>query len=127
MNAVAIIKIFVFIILCFRCELNYCFLHILMLVVELHYFLIFLSIGQVSCIDFLRNFKPEDVTFPTYLDKHLSVFAWTGKIVFDGPASDLSAAVARDVYGADKEFSEAATSTSIEALEMSDRAILKTA
>ena len=50
-----------------------------------------------------------------------------GKIVFDGPASDLSAAVARDVYGADKEFSEAATSTSIEALEMSEMAILKTA
>lgn len=50
-----------------------------------------------------------------------------GKIVFDGPASDLSAAVARDVYGADKEFSEAATSTSIETLETVDRAVLKTA
>ncbi|HAK51549.1 MAG TPA: phosphonate ABC transporter ATP-binding protein, partial [Gammaproteobacteria bacterium] len=50
-----------------------------------------------------------------------------GKIVFDGPASDLSASVARDVYGADQEFSEAATSTSIEMLETVDRAVLKTA
>lgn len=50
-----------------------------------------------------------------------------GKIVFDGLATDLSAAVARDVYGADDDFSEAATSTSIEALERSNRVVLKTA
>jgi phosphonate transport system ATP-binding protein len=49
-----------------------------------------------------------------------------GKIVFDGSASDLSASVARDVYGADQEFSEAATSTSIETLETVNRAVLKT-
>lgn len=50
-----------------------------------------------------------------------------GKIVFDGSSTELSAAVARDVYGADDDFSEAATSTSIEALELSDRVALETA
>jgi len=40
-----------------------------------------------------------------------------GKIVFDGPASDLNASVAREIYGAGEEFSEAATSTSLETLD----------
>lgn len=39
-----------------------------------------------------------------------------GEIVFDGPASDLSQAVARDIYGADETFEEALTSTSISAI-----------
>jgi phosphonate transport system ATP-binding protein len=36
-----------------------------------------------------------------------------GKLVFDGPSSELSPAVVRDIYGADHEIDEAATSTSI--------------
>jgi phosphonate transport system ATP-binding protein len=64
-------------------------------------------------------------TARTYCDRVIGMR--DGKIVFDGPASDLSAAVARDVYGADKEFSEAATSTSIEMLEVSNTTLVKTA
>ena len=44
-----------------------------------------------------------------------------GRIVFDGKASELTTAVAREIYGADESFSEEATSTSIEALESGDR------
>ena len=40
-----------------------------------------------------------------------------GNIVFDGPAEDLSSAMAREIYGADEDFSEKATSTSLESLE----------
>nr|WP_093968515.1 phosphonate ABC transporter ATP-binding protein [Actibacterium lipolyticum] len=40
-----------------------------------------------------------------------------GRIVFDGTPDQLTTGVARDIYGADASFSEAATSTSIEALE----------
>ncbi len=40
-----------------------------------------------------------------------------GRIVFDGRPDQLSTAVAREIYGADEHFSEAATSTSIEALD----------
>jgi phosphonate transport system ATP-binding protein len=64
-------------------------------------------------------------TARTYCDRIIGMRA--GKVVFDGPASNLSAAVARDVYGADEEFSEAATSTSIEMLEASNTALVKTA
>jgi phosphonate transport system ATP-binding protein len=39
-----------------------------------------------------------------------------GRIVFDGSPLELSTAVARDIYGADENFSEETTSTSIEAL-----------
>jgi len=37
--------------------------------------------------------------------------------VFDGTPEQLTTGVARDIYGADATFSEAATSTAIEALE----------
>jgi len=40
-----------------------------------------------------------------------------GNIVFDGPADELSPAIAREIYGADEDFSENATSTSLETLE----------
>ncbi|MBI1219571.1 MAG: phosphonate ABC transporter ATP-binding protein [Rhodobacteraceae bacterium] len=40
-----------------------------------------------------------------------------GRIVFDGTPDLLTTDVAREIYGADESFSEAATSTSIEALE----------
>jgi len=39
-----------------------------------------------------------------------------GRIVFDGTPDQLTTGVARDIYGADASFSEAATSTSIDAL-----------
>ncbi|MBZ4690449.1 MAG: phnC [Cereibacter sp.] len=40
-----------------------------------------------------------------------------GRIVFDGSPEHLTTGVARDIYGADASFSEAATSTSIDALD----------
>ena len=40
-----------------------------------------------------------------------------GRIVFDGLPSQLTTSAARDIYGADDSFSEAATSTSIETLD----------
>ncbi len=42
-----------------------------------------------------------------------------GRIVFDGTPAQLTTGVARDIYGADASFSEAATSTQIETLEQS--------
>ena len=39
-----------------------------------------------------------------------------GEIVFDGRSEELTTAVAREIYGADDDFSEEATSTSIETL-----------
>ncbi len=39
-----------------------------------------------------------------------------GRIVFDGTPAQLTTGVARDIYGADETFSEAATSTEIETL-----------
>lgn len=41
-----------------------------------------------------------------------------GRIVFDGTPEQLTTGVARDIYGADASFSEASTSTSIEALNV---------
>lgn len=49
-----------------------------------------------------------------YCDRVIGMRA--GRIVFDGKAEELTTAVARDIYGADADFSEEATSTSIEAL-----------
>jgi phosphonate transport system ATP-binding protein len=45
-----------------------------------------------------------------------------GKIVFDGAPDQLSTGVARDIYGADASFNEAATSTAIPADTTADRA-----
>ena len=42
-----------------------------------------------------------------------------GRIVFDGTPDQLTTGVARDIYGAGAEFSEAATSTEIDTLERS--------
>ncbi len=47
-----------------------------------------------------------------------------GRIVFDGSPQQLTTGVARDIYGAGAEFSEAATSTSIETLETSREELL---
>jgi len=44
-----------------------------------------------------------------------------GRIVFDGDPSQLSTGVARDIYGADDSFNEAATSTSIPTDKSPDR------
>ncbi|MBL4811446.1 MAG: phosphonate ABC transporter ATP-binding protein [Rhodobacteraceae bacterium] len=41
-----------------------------------------------------------------------------GRVVFDGTPEQLTTSAARDIYGADASFSEAATSTQIETLEM---------
>ncbi|WP_380057352.1 phosphonate ABC transporter ATP-binding protein [Falsihalocynthiibacter sp. SS001] len=43
-----------------------------------------------------------------------------GRIVFDGSPSQLSTAAAREIYGADADFSESATSTEIEQLARTD-------
>ncbi len=43
-----------------------------------------------------------------------------GRMVFDGTPAQLTTGVARDIYGADAGFSEAATSTEIRALERAD-------
>ncbi|MEI4486637.1 phosphonate ABC transporter ATP-binding protein [Frigidibacter sp. MR17.14] len=50
-----------------------------------------------------------------YCDRVIGMRA--GRIVFDGTPDLLTTAAAREIYGADASFSEAATSTSIEALE----------
>jgi len=42
-----------------------------------------------------------------------------GRVVFDGTPDQLTTAAARDIYGADASFNEAATSTAIE--EPADR------
>jgi phosphonate transport system ATP-binding protein len=43
-----------------------------------------------------------------------------GRVVFDGVPEQLSTAAAREIYGADADFSESATSTEIEQLDRSD-------
>jgi len=50
-----------------------------------------------------------------------------GRIVFDGLPEQLTTGVAREIYGADATFSEAATSTEIEALDAPARATLRDA
>jgi phosphonate transport system ATP-binding protein len=44
-----------------------------------------------------------------------------GRIVFDGLPDQLSTGVAREIYGADESFNEAATSTAIPTDTKSDR------
>jgi phosphonate transport system ATP-binding protein len=50
-----------------------------------------------------------------------------GRIVFDGTADQLTTGAARDIYGADADFSEHATSTSIDALDRARNAALREA
>ncbi len=50
-----------------------------------------------------------------YCDRIIGMRA--GRVVFDGSAADLTTAAAREIYGADADFSEEATSTSIETLD----------
>ncbi|WP_420569071.1 phosphonate ABC transporter ATP-binding protein [Thalassovita sp.] len=57
-----------------------------------------------------------------YCDRVIGMRA--GRIVFDGTPAQLTTGVARDIYGADASFSEAATSTSIETLDRHTRADL---
>ncbi|MBN2907031.1 MAG: phosphonate ABC transporter ATP-binding protein [Rhodobacteraceae bacterium] len=49
-----------------------------------------------------------------YCDRVIGMRA--GRVVFDGTPAQLTTGVARDIYGAGADFSESATSTSIEAL-----------
>jgi phosphonate transport system ATP-binding protein len=53
-----------------------------------------------------------------YCDRVIGMRA--GRIVFDGAPGQLTTSAAREIYGADASFSEAATSTSIEALAAHD-------
>ena len=46
-----------------------------------------------------------------------------GHIVFDGPASELSQAAAREIYGADESFEESMTSTSINAIDQENEPV----
>ncbi|WP_238367771.1 phosphonate ABC transporter ATP-binding protein [Mesobacterium pallidum] len=48
-----------------------------------------------------------------------------GRIVFDGRPDQLTTGIARDIYGAGDDFSEAATSTAIEALNSAEARRLK--
>ena len=48
-----------------------------------------------------------------------------GRVVFDGTTEQLTTGVARDIYGADADFSEHATSTDLSALEARRRARLE--
>ncbi len=50
-------------------------------------------------------------TARTYCDRIIGMRA--GRVVFDGTAKDLTTDAAREIYGADEQFDEAATSTSI--------------
>jgi len=50
-----------------------------------------------------------------------------GRVVFDGTPQQLTTGVARDIYGADADFSEASTSTDIAALEVARAARLEAA
>ncbi|THF63942.1 phosphonate ABC transporter ATP-binding protein [Pseudothauera nasutitermitis] len=50
-----------------------------------------------------------------YCDRVIGMRA--GRVVFDGGPQELTTAVAREIYGADESFSEAATSTSLSVLE----------
>lgn len=50
-----------------------------------------------------------------YCDRVIGMFA--GRIVFDGRPDQLTTGVARDIYGAGDDFSEAATSTAIAVLD----------
>jgi len=47
-----------------------------------------------------------------------------GRIVFDGRPDQLTTGVARDIYGAGADFSEAATSTAIETLDRTDKKLV---
>ncbi|MEX5729466.1 phosphonate transport system ATP-binding protein [Rhodovulum iodosum] len=50
-----------------------------------------------------------------------------GRVVFDGTPDQLTTGAARDIYGADASFSEASTSTSINALDETSRAMMEEA
>lgn len=41
-----------------------------------------------------------------------------GKLVFDGPPSELNAVAVRDIYGADHEIDESMTSTSLDSVPL---------
>lgn len=49
-----------------------------------------------------------------YCDRIIGMRA--GRVVFDGTGDELTLSAARDIYGADSSFSEAATSTSVDVL-----------
>jgi phosphonate transport system ATP-binding protein len=57
-----------------------------------------------------------------YCDRVIGMRA--GRVVFDGTPAQLTTGVARDIYGADGSFSEAATSTSIDTLDRQTQAKL---
>lgn len=55
-----------------------------------------------------------------YCDRVIGMYQ--GRIVFDGTPDQLTTGVARDIYGADASFSEAATSTQIDTLDQGNGA-----
>ena len=59
-------------------------------------------------------------TARSYCDRVIGMRA--GRVMFDGTPAQLTTGAARDIYGADGNFSEAATSTSIETLDRQRRA-----
>ncbi len=50
-----------------------------------------------------------------------------GQVVFDGPPSELTTSVAREIYGADESFSEASTSTSLDVLDRAPGSLVQQA
>lgn len=58
-----------------------------------------------------------------YCDRIIGMSA--GRVVFDGPASELTTAAAREIYGAGEGFTEGATSTELETLNSEDPALAR--
>ena len=58
-------------------------------------------------------------TARTYCDRVIGMRH--GEVVFDGASSELTAKVAREIYGAGEEFSEDTTSTSIDSLQQASK------
>ena len=61
-------------------------------------------------------------TARTYCDRVIGMR--DGAVVFDGPSEQLTEDTAREIYGAGEEFNEAATSTSINAIQDTTQQLL---
>jgi phosphonate transport system ATP-binding protein len=69
----------------------------------------------------IANLHPLD-TARRYCDRVIGMR--DGRIVFDGRPDQLTTGVARDIYGAGADFSEAATSTAIETLDRANATLV---
>lgn len=58
-----------------------------------------------------------------YCDRVIGMRA--GRVVFDGTPEQLTTTIAREIYGADASFSEASTSTSLDTLDATARAMME--